>query len=58
MLYRDDTLSSRRITYVLSPLPEVAANRKKKLEIYFNAAARTTHGDADRRAGPRKLGED
>ena len=25
MLYRDDTLSSRRITYVLSPLPEVAA---------------------------------
>ena len=24
----------------------------------YNAAARTTHGDADRRAGPRKLGED
>ena len=26
MLYRDDTLSSRRITYVLSPLPEVAVH--------------------------------
>ena len=24
-LYRDDTLSSRKITHVLSPLPEVAA---------------------------------
>ena len=24
MLYRDDTLSSRKITYVLSPSPEVA----------------------------------
>ena len=23
-LYRDDTLSSRKITHVLSPLPEVA----------------------------------
>ena len=25
-LYRDDTLSSRKITHVLSPLPEVAVD--------------------------------
>ena len=40
-------------------LVDLAVWKKKiKLEIYYNAAARTTHDDADRRAGPRKLGED
>ena len=30
-LYRDDTLSSRKITHVLSPLPEVAGELKPTL---------------------------